>query len=123
MSVVAKKREKIINVSSCWYVGGGSGLMSSAYQKHVFEEFKRVLKSNLEHDTFINRCKEDMLEKMRTQAILNLLEPYTTKIEISVISTKLGVKEDEGMELLRLLILNNGVHWLVDEVEGLLGER
>ncbi|KAF3551900.1 hypothetical protein DY000_02004480 [Brassica cretica] len=80
-------------------------------------------KSNLEHDTFINRCKEDMLEKMRTQAILNLLERYTTKIEISVISTKLGVKEDEGMELLRLLILNNGVHWLVDEVEGLLGER
>lgn len=64
-----------------------------------------------------------MLEKMRTQAILNLLERYTTKIEISVISTKMGVKEDEGMELLRLLILNNGVHWLVDEVEGLLGER
>lgn len=64
-----------------------------------------------------------MLEKMRTQAILNLLELYTTKIEISVISTKMGVKEDEGMELLRLLILNNGVHWLVDEVEGLLGER
>ncbi|KAF3510569.1 hypothetical protein F2Q69_00003702 [Brassica cretica] len=61
-----------------------------------------------------------MLEKMRTQAILNLLERYTTKIEISVISTKLGVKEDEGMELLRLLILNNGVHWLVDEVEGYL---
>lgn len=66
-----------------------------------------------------------MLEKMRTQAILNLLERYTTKIEISVISTKMGVKEDEGMELLRLLILNNGVHWLVDEVEGYLvrGER
>lgn len=62
---------------------------------------------------------QDMLQKMRTQAILNLLEPCTTKkIGISFISTKLGVTEDEAMELLRLLILNNGVHWLVDEVEG-----
>ncbi|KAL0676401.1 hypothetical protein Bca4012_004382 [Brassica carinata] len=93
------------------------------FQLYTETDDKRNQKSNLEHDTFINCCKEDMLEKMRTQAILNLLERYTTKIEISVISTKMGVKEDEGMELLRLLILNNGVHWLVDEVEGLLGER
>lgn len=61
---------------------------------------------------------EDLLQKMRTQAILNLLESCTTKkIGISFISTKLGVTEDETMELLRLLILNSGVHWLVDEVE------
>ncbi|XP_013625157.1 PREDICTED: COP9 signalosome complex subunit 2-like [Brassica oleracea var. oleracea] len=90
-----------------------------AYQNQDFEEFERALKSNLEHDTIISRCMQDMLQKMRTQAILNLLEPCTTKkIGISFISTKLGVTEDEAMELLRLLILNNGVHWLVDEVEG-----
>lgn len=61
----------------------------------------------------------DMLKKVRTQVLLNLIKPYAN-IGIQFISTKLGMSETEVTELLRSLILDSQIDGSIDGVNGYL---
>ncbi|EFH42773.1 predicted protein [Arabidopsis lyrata subsp. lyrata] len=91
-----------------------------AYEKNDFAEFQRILKSM--DDPFIKTYYMedlDMLKKVRTQVLLNLIKPYAN-IGIQFISTKLGMSETEVTELLRSLILDSQIDGSIDGVNGYL---
>lgn len=73
-------------------------------------------------DPFIRTYMEDILENVRRQVLLNLVEkkkPYT-KIEIQTISEEMGVPEEEVKELLAFLIGLGRIDGLIDDVNGCL---
>ena len=66
-------------------------------------------------DPFIRNYIEDLLKNIRTQVVLNIVQPYT-RIRIPFISKHLNIPEGDVEQLLVSLILDNRIHGHIDQV-------
>ena len=74
----------------------------TAYQRNSISDFEDILRAHqdkLVEDTFIREYIEDLLKNIRTQVLLNIIQPYT-KIHIPFISGKLRIRESDVESLL-----------------------
>lgn len=93
-----------------------------AYQSNNINEFEKILRSNrktIMDDPFIRNYVEDLLRKIRTQVLLQLIQPYT-RVHIQFISKKLNIPAKEVEQLLVSLILDNRIAGHIDQVNQLL---
>lgn len=93
-----------------------------AYQRNDINEFERILKTNrhtMMDDPFIRNYVEDLLKKIRTQVLLQLVQPYT-RVKIPFISSKLNIPEADVEALLVSLILDQRISGYIDQVNQLL---
>ena len=66
-------------------------------------------------DPFIRNYIEDLLKNIRTQVVLNMVQPYT-RIRIPFISKHLNIPENDVEQLLVSLILDNRIRGHIDQV-------
>lgn len=66
-------------------------------------------------DPFIRNYIEDLLKNIRTQVVLNIVQPYT-RIRIPFISKHLNIPESDVEQLLVSLILDNRIRGHIDQV-------
>lgn len=66
-------------------------------------------------DPFIRNYIEDLLKNIRTQVVLNIVQPYT-RIRIPFISKHLNIPEHDVEQLLVSLILDNRIRGHIDQV-------
>lgn len=66
-------------------------------------------------DPFIRNYIEDLLKNIRTQVVLNIVQPYT-RIRIPFISKHLNIPENDVEQLLVSLILDNRIRGHIDQV-------
>lgn len=66
-------------------------------------------------DPFIRKYIEDLLKNIRTQVVLNIVQPYT-RIRIPFISKHLNIPENDVEQLLVSLILDNRIRGHIDQV-------
>ncbi|KAA6423642.1 hypothetical protein WJX79_007481 [Trebouxia sp. C0005] len=99
----------------------------NAYQENNIKEFEKILRTNkrtIYDDPFIRNYIEDLLKNIRTQVVLNIVQPYT-RIRIPFISKHLNIPEHDVEQLLVSLILDNRIRGHIDQVNHLLelGDR
>lgn len=90
----------------------------SAYQQNDIAEFELILKKNKQtimEDPFVRNYIEDLLVKVRTQVLLQLIKPYS-RIGIPFISSELNIGEEDVESLLVSLILDGRVKGYIDQV-------
>ncbi len=66
-------------------------------------------------DAFIRQYIEDLLKNIRTQVVLNLIQPYT-RIRIPFVSKELNIPEGDVEQLLVSLILDSRISGYIDQV-------
>lgn len=66
-------------------------------------------------DAFIQQYIEDLLKNIRTQVVLNLIQPYT-RIRIPFVSKELNIPEGDVEQLLVSLILDSRISGYIDQV-------
>ena len=94
----------------------------AAYQRNDIAEFESILKNNqktIMDDAFIRQYIEDLLRKIRTQVLLELIKPYTS-VRLPFISSQLNVPEKDVEALVIHLILDGKVKGKVDQVNATL---
>ena len=101
--------------------------MVAAYQRKDINDFEKILRDNRQQvmgDEFIRNYVEDLLQKIRTQVLLSLIQPYT-KIGIPFIAGYLKIPDKDVEALLVSLILDNRITGSIDQVGQLLevGDR
>ena len=90
----------------------------SAYQQNDIAEFELILKKNKQtimEDPFVRNYIEDLLVKVRTQVLLQLIKPYS-RIGIPFISSELNIGKEDVESLLVSLILDGRVKGYIDQV-------
>ena len=70
-------------------------------------------------DPFINEHIEDLLHNVRTQVLINLIQPYT-RIKISFISGELNIEPSDVESLLVSCILDAKIYGRIDQINGVL---
>lgn len=93
-----------------------------AYQRREVHEAERILRENkatIMDDTFIRNHIDDVLKGLRTQYLIDLIQPYT-RIELSFLSRQLNIPAPLVEELLMTLILDGVVKGSIDQVHGRL---
>jgi len=93
-----------------------------AYQHKEINRFEKILKENkkvITGDPFIAQFVNPVLREMRTQVLLQLIQPYT-RVTIPYISKKLNVPPAEVQDLLVFLILDNKIEGQIDQINQLL---
>ena len=94
----------------------------TAYQRNSISDFEDILRAHqdkLVEDTFIREYIEDLLKNIRTQVLLNIIQPYT-KIHIPFISGKLRIRESDVESLLVSLVLDSRIHAQIDQTSQLV---
>jgi len=93
-----------------------------AYQHKEINRFEKILKESkkvITGDPFIAQFVNPVLREMRTQVLLQLIQPYT-RVTIPFISKKLNVPTAEVQDLLVFLILDNKIEGQIDQINQLL---
>eukprot|EP01026_Neomeris_dumetosa_P049970 TRINITY_DN4374_c0_g1_i10.p2 TRINITY_DN4374_c0_g1~~TRINITY_DN4374_c0_g1_i10.p2 ORF type:complete len:208 (-),score=23.12 TRINITY_DN4374_c0_g1_i10:266-838(-) len=93
-----------------------------AYQQNNIKEFERILRthsSSIMDDSFIRQFIEDLLEKIRAQVVLKIIQPYT-RVRIPFISQRLNIPESDVEQLLTRLILDGRIDGKIDQINQLL---
>ncbi|EGD83373.1 COP9 signalosome complex subunit 2 [Salpingoeca rosetta] len=93
-----------------------------AYQANDVKAFERILRVHeaaIMGDPFVRSYIEDLLRNIRTEAMVKLIRPYT-RVRISFISDRLGITEEEVVDLLVAAILDKAVQGQIDHVERLV---
>ena len=96
--------------------------MVCAYQNNNINEFEKILKQNRQSimdDPFISEHIEDLLHNVRTQVLINLIQPYT-RIKISFISGELNIEPSDVESLLVSCILDAKIYGRIDQINGVL---
>ena len=94
----------------------------AAYQHNEIGEFERILRSNrraIMEDAFVRNYIEDLLRNVRTQVLVQLIQPYT-RVRLAHVAAQLSISQPEVEALLVGLILDERVEGHIDQVEGLL---
>ncbi|KAK0569648.1 hypothetical protein OC861_000730 [Tilletia horrida] len=89
-----------------------------AYQHREVHTAEKILKEN--HDTimadpFIRQYIDDVLGGLRTQYLIDLIQPYQ-RIELSFLANHLNMTQDAVEHLLQTLILDSRVPGRIDQV-------
>lgn len=69
-------------------------------------------------DPFIRAYLEDLLKNIRTQVLIQMIQPYT-RIRLPFISSQLNIQEADVEQLLVSLILDNRIAGRIDQVASL----
>jgi len=94
----------------------------SAYMRHEIRAFEKLLKQNSRSvmgDPFIKAYIDDLLKNIRTQVLLNVIQPYT-RISIGFIAAELNISSPEVEQLLVALILDGQIDGHIDQIGQLL---
>ncbi|ORX58297.1 PCI-domain-containing protein [Hesseltinella vesiculosa] len=90
----------------------------AAYQRKEITEFERILKVNhtaIMGDPFIRTYIDDVLDNIRTQVLIQLIQPYT-RIGIEFIAKQLNISPKDVEELLVALILDGKISGQIDQI-------
>jgi len=93
-----------------------------AYQHKEINRFEKILKDNkkvIMGDPFIAQFINPVLREIRTQVLLQMIQPYT-RVTIPYIAKKLNVSAAEVQDLLVFLILDNKIEGQIDQINQLL---
>ncbi|KAI8064168.1 PCI domain-containing protein [Gongronella butleri] len=94
----------------------------SAYQRKEIAEFEKILKDHhraIMGDPFIETYIDDVLKNIRTQVLIQLIQPYT-RIDIQFIAKKLNITPVNVEEILVSLILDGKILGKIDQVHSRL---
>ncbi|KAJ8982947.1 hypothetical protein NQ317_005263 [Molorchus minor] len=94
----------------------------SAFQNNNMKDFERIFQENkdtLMADQFIHEHIADLLEHVRTKALLFLVKPYRA-IKLDFISKELGISEEEAESLLVSCILDGFIDGRIDQVNKIM---
>jgi len=94
----------------------------SAYQESNISEFERILrtkKSSIMGDPFIKQYIEDLLKKIRTHVLLDLVKPYTY-ISLDFAASELRITTPEAEHLIHNLILDGRVRGAINKAQNVL---
>lgn len=86
-------------------------LLADSCLLNIFGQCRRTIYD----DPFIRNYIEDLLKNIRTQVVLNIVQPYT-RIRIPFISKHLNIPENDVEQLLVSLILDNRIRGHIDQV-------
>ncbi|KAI8459360.1 PCI domain-containing protein [Phakopsora pachyrhizi] len=93
-----------------------------AYQRRDIHEAEKIIRTNkktIMEDQFIAQYIKDLLNSLRTQWILGILQSYT-RIKLSHIAKQLKISVDEVEEILSLLILDEKLKGgKIDQINGI----
>lgn len=90
-----------------------------AYQNKDVKRFERILAENraaIMDDTFIKNYIDDVLKSIRTQALLDLIKPFT-RVQLDFLSRRLMIPSEEVEGLLAHLILDDRVKGKIDQLD------
>lgn len=90
-----------------------------AYQRREVHEAERILANNhatIMDDTFIRSYIDEVLRGLRTQYLLDLVQPYT-RIELAFLAKQLNISVPQVEELVMLLILDGRLAGKIDQVQ------
>lgn len=94
----------------------------AAYQNSDISEFERILctkKSSIMGDPFIKQYIEDLLTKIRTHVLLDLVKPYT-HISIDFVASELNISAAEAEHLMHNLILDGRIRGAINRADKVL---
>jgi COP9 signalosome complex subunit 2 len=92
------------------------------YQLKDITRFEKILKDNkkvIMGDAFIAQFVNPVLREIRTQVLLQLIQPYT-RVTLPFIAKRLNIAVNEVQELLVFLILDNKIEGQIDQINQLL---
>ncbi|GAB4820519.1 hypothetical protein N2152v2_007565 [Parachlorella kessleri] len=93
-----------------------------AFQQNNIREFEKILRTNkrtIMDDPFISQYIQDLLNNIRTQVVLKVIQPYT-RVRIAFIAQQLNVPAADVERLLINLILDKRVDGRIDQVQQVL---
>ena len=90
-------------------------LMVQSPMEEVMTVLADQCRRTIYDDPFIRNYIEDLLKNIRTQVVLNIVQPYT-RIRIPFISKHLNIPEHDVEQLLVSLILDNRIRGHIDQV-------
>lgn len=96
--------------------------LHAAYRGKDVRRFEEVLKENsstIMHDTFIREHVEELVNRFRSQVLLELIAPYT-RIEISFAAQQLNIEMSELEQLLVSLIIDGKIRGRIDQLNNRL---
>lgn len=90
-----------------------------AYQRREVHEAERILANNhatIMDDPFIRTYIDEVLKGLRTQYLLDLIQPYT-RIGLEFLAQQLNIATHEVEELIMTLILDGRISGRIDQVQ------
>ncbi|KAI9701721.1 MAG: hypothetical protein M1820_006349 [Bogoriella megaspora] len=90
-----------------------------AYQSNEIHRYESVLQSNkdLLQDPFIAENIDEVTRKIRTNAVLKLVVPYT-RFTLRLISKHLNISESEAQDIVGFLIVDGRMRGKIDQSNG-----
>jgi COP9 signalosome complex subunit 2 len=93
-----------------------------AYQRHDLKKFEKELKSNKESimdDEFIADYIQDLMKKIRSEVLRDLIKPYTN-ITVGFVARELNISSPDVVELLVEMILDGSISGKIDQINQIL---
>ncbi|KAJ1505096.1 hypothetical protein HMI56_001311, partial [Coelomomyces lativittatus] len=91
----------------------------SAFRKRDIQDFEKILKENrltIMKDPFIREYIDEVLNTIRTQVIIRLIQPYSL-ISLEFVAQKLNITVEEVESLLLVLILDGKIDGKIDQCQ------
>ena len=98
-----------------------TSLRNAFAQKNV-NQFEMILRENqnaIMGDPFIREHIEELLNRFRSEVLVNLIKPYT-RMDISYAAKELNIEEHELESLLISLIIDGRIHGKIDQINNRL---
>lgn len=96
--------------------------LHAAYRGKDVRRFEQILKENSDtimHDTFIREHVEELVNRFRSQVLLELIAPYT-RIEIGFAAQELNIEMSQLEQLLVSLIIDGKIQGHIDQLNNRL---
>ena len=94
----------------------------SAYMRNEINAFEKLLKANsrtVMGDPFIRQYIEDLLQNIRTQVLLKVIQPYT-RVSIDFLAGQVNIPPAQVEQLLVTLILDGLIDGKIDQLSQLV---